>query len=253
MLRSFLLVLVGVLLGANLTYFAMHRGSDRAPEARPQVRHAPVAPVDDALPMRPREAIAKPPAERPADASAPAPPSGQADAPTPDLSTPAPSTGQTPAGLRIPVQGVPVRALANTYDDARDEGRRHDAIDIMAPRGTPVVAVADGTVEKLFDSDRGGLTVYQFEPSGRYAYYYAHLDRYATGLQEGQSLRQGEVIGYVGSTGNAAEDAPHLHFAIFRLGPERHWWEGDPINPYPLLAGEQGPPPRPTTGRATGK
>ncbi|MBB1061598.1 M23 family metallopeptidase [Marilutibacter spongiae] len=257
-MRSFLLVLVGLLLGANLTYFAMHRGSGRAPEASPHVSHAPVAPADDAVPVPPREATAQPPAEEPADLSVPAPPAGQAGAPTaaatptPDLATPAPSAGQAPAGLRIPVQGVVARALANTYDDARGEGRRHDAIDIMAPRGTPVVAVADGTVEKLFDSDRGGLTVYQFEPSGRYAYYYAHLDRYATGLQEGQPLRQGEVIGYVGSTGNAAEDAPHLHFAIFRLGPERHWWEGDPINPYPLLAGEQGPPMRPMTGRAIG-
>ena len=98
-------------------------------------------------------------------------------------------------------------------------------------------AAADGTVEKLFTSDAGGLTIYQFEPSGRYAYYYAHLDRYAAGLDEGDTLRRGQVIGYVGSTGNASEDAPHLHFAIFLLGPEKRWWEGTAINPYPLLGG----------------
>ncbi|GAB3339520.1 M23 family metallopeptidase [Marilutibacter aestuarii] len=248
-----MLVLVGVLLGANLTYFAMHRSSDRAPVARPD---AGSAPVDDAVPMPPRGAIAEPPAEGPADPPVSAPPPAQAVVPVtpaPDVAAEAAIAGEMPAGLRIPVQGVPARALANTYDDARGEGRRHDAIDIMAPRGTPVVAVADGTVEKLFDSDRGGLTIYQFEPSGRYAYYYAHLDRYAPGLQEGRALRKGEVIGYVGSTGNAAEDAPHLHFAIFRLGPERRWWEGDPVNPYPLLAGEQGPSPGAMTGRGTGK
>ena len=105
----------------------------------------------------------------------------------------------------------------------------------MAARGTPVVAVADGHVEKLFTSERGGLTIYQFEPSGRYAYYYAHLDRYADGLAEQQPIRRGQVIGYVGFTGNASPDAPHLHFAIFQLGPERKWWEGTAINPYPLL------------------
>lgn len=113
----------------------------------------------------------------------------------------------------------------------------HDAIDIMAPRGTPVRAVADGTVEKLFTSEAGGLTLYQFEPTGRYAYYYAHLDRYAPGLAEGDTLRQGQLVGYVGSTGNASDDAPHLHFAIFLLGPEKRWWEGTAINPYPLLGG----------------
>ena len=129
------------------------------------------------------------------------------------------------------------RAIADTFDDARGSERRHEALDIMAPAGTPVLAVADGHVEKLFDSDRGGLTIYQFEPSGRYAYYYAHLQRYAPGLAEGQALRRGQVIGYVGSTGNADPAAPHLHFAIFLLGPEREWWRGTPVNPYPLLGG----------------
>lgn len=142
-----------------------------------------------------------------------------------------------PSGLVVPVQGVAPGSLTPTFDDDRGEGRVHEALDIMAPTGTPVLAVADGHVEKLFDSDRGGLTIYQFEPAGRHAYYYAHLDRYATGLREGQALRQGEVIGYVGSTGNADPAAPHLHFAIFLLGPEKRWWEGTPVDPWPLLSG----------------
>ena len=142
------------------------------------------------------------------------------------------------SGLIVPVQGIAPRALADTFTDARSEGRSHDAIDIMAAEGTPVLAVADGTVEKLFDSDRGGLTIYQFEPSGRYAYYYAHLQRYADDLAEGQAIERGQVIGYVGSTGSANPEAPHLHFAIFVLGPEKRWWEGEAINPYPILRGD---------------
>ena len=152
------------------------------------------------------------------------------------------SPGQRrPAGSRliVPVQGIEPGSLGNTFDDARGQGRVHEAIDIMAPRGTPVLAVANGKVEKLFDSVPGGLTIYQFDPAGHHAYYYAHLDRYAPGLVEGKALKQGEVIGYVGSTGNASEDAPHLHFAIFVLGPEKRWWEGTAINPYPVLTGTQ--------------
>lgn len=141
-----------------------------------------------------------------------------------------------PSGLVVPVQGVTPAQLSPTFEDARGEGRVHEALDIMAPTGTPVLAVADGHVEKLFDSKQGGLTIYQFEPGGRHAYYYAHLDRYAPGLVEMQQVRQGEVIGYVGSTGNADPSAPHLHFAIFVLGPEKQWWKGTPIDPWPLLA-----------------
>ncbi|AKC86074.1 M23 family metallopeptidase [Pseudoxanthomonas suwonensis] len=151
---------------------------------------------------------------------------------------PAPGTQAHAPPLLLPVQGVAIEQLQDTFTDARSQGRLHDAIDIMAPAGTPVLAVADGTVEKLFDSERGGLTVYQFEPSGRLAYYYAHLQRYAEGLHEGQALRRGQVIGYVGATGNASADAPHLHFAIFVLGPERRWWEGTAVNPYPVLRGD---------------
>lgn len=158
----------------------------------------------------------------------------------PMATAPSPVPGQRSPGLLIPVQGKKASDLADTFTDARSEGRSHDAIDIMASAGTPVLAVADGHVEKLFHSERGGLTIYQFEPQGKYAYYYAHLQGYAPGLAEKQSLKRGQVIGYVGSTGNASPDAPHLHFAVFFLGAERRWWEGTAINPYPMLASPGG-------------
>jgi murein DD-endopeptidase MepM/ murein hydrolase activator NlpD len=136
--------------------------------------------------------------------------------------------------LEVPVAGVGRDDLRDTFHDGRG-GRAHEALDIMAPRHTPVRAVEDGRIVKLFSSKAGGFTIYMFEPSETYCYYYAHLDRYAAGLREGQTVRRGEVIGYVGSTGNASPDAPHLHFAIFRLTPERQWSKGEPINPYPVF------------------
>ena len=141
----------------------------------------------------------------------------------------------TPSGLVVPVQGVQPSQLSPAFADARGADRTHEALDIMAPAGTPVLAVADGHVEKLFDSRQGGLTIYHFDPDGRFAYYYAHLESYAPGLAEQQALRQGQVIGYVGSSGNASPEAPHLHFAVFVLGPEKRWWEGTAIDPYPLF------------------
>lgn len=134
--------------------------------------------------------------------------------------------------LTIPVQGTTAPQLNDTFTQARAGGVPHDAIDIMAPRGTPVLAVDDGRIAKLFLSKAGGITVYQFDPNSRYAYYYAHLDRYVDGMTEGAPVSKGQVIGYVGSTGNAAPDAPHLHFAVFKLGRERNWWQGIALNPY---------------------
>jgi murein DD-endopeptidase MepM/ murein hydrolase activator NlpD len=160
---------------------------------------------------------------------------------TREVVAPAQSAGVA-SGLLLPVQGITAAQLQDTFTDARSEGRVHDAIDILAPEGTPVLAVADGTIEKLFDSERGGLTVYQFEPGGTYCYYYAHLQRYADGLAEKQVVKRGDVIGYVGHTGNASPDAPHLHFEIHRLGPEKQWWKGESLNPYPVLRGEQALP-----------
>lgn len=139
--------------------------------------------------------------------------------------------------LSMPLATVDPTQLTDQFGDARGEGRGHEAIDIAAPLGTPVLAVDAGTVVKLFTSVRGGLTVYQFDTRGELAYYYAHLDAYAEGLAEGQVLVRGDLIGYVGSTGNANPAAPHLHFAVFQLGPEKLWWKGTAINPYPLLGG----------------
>lgn len=137
--------------------------------------------------------------------------------------------------LKIPVEGVERKDLRNTFSEARGS-RTHEALDILAPRGAKVRAVEDGRVQKLFTSRAGGLTIYQFDPTDTFTYYYAHLDRYEDSLHEGQMVKRGDVIGYVGSTGNASSDAPHLHFAIFRLGPEKEWWKGEPINPYPVFS-----------------
>ncbi|WP_425478606.1 M23 family metallopeptidase [Luteimonas marina] len=147
------------------------------------------------------------------------------------------SARPSPPGLIVPVRGIRAADLQDTFGDSRSGERTHEALDIMAPAGTPVLAVADGHVEKLFDSERGGLTIYQFEPTGTWCYYYAHLQSYAPGLAEGAQVKQGDVIGFVGSTGNADPAAPHLHFAVFALTPEKQWWTGAAVNPYPLLRG----------------
>jgi len=144
-----------------------------------------------------------------------------------------------PSGLAIPVVGIRAEQLTDTFTQARAGGSRpHDAIDIMASRGTPVVAAAGGIVEKLFFSNGGGgITVYVRSPDRRWTYYYAHLDAYAPGLREGQQLGRGDPIGTVGSTGNANPAGPHLHFAIHEMGPNDRWYQGRAVNPYPLLAG----------------
>ena len=162
-----------------------------------------------------------------------------------DATIGAPSDGPAPASLRaadlpsglvIPVEGVQASELLSTFHQDRGGGnRQHEAMDIVAPRGTPVLAAVDGRVAKLFTSVAGGLTIYQFDEDERYSYYYAHLDRYAPGLSEGREVKRGTVIGYVGTTGNAPANTPHLHFAVFKLGPDRRWWEGEPIDPFGLF------------------
>jgi peptidoglycan LD-endopeptidase LytH len=169
-----------------------------------------------------------------------------ADAPETNAVLKAPSTGDAPAPLyageaeitelqsrrlTIPVEGITASQIVSNYDDDRGSGRLHEALDILSPRGTPVLAVEDGRVAKLFTSARGGLTIYQFDPAERYCYYYAHLDRYAADLKEGQTVGRGQVIGYVGTTGNAPPNTPHLHFGIYRLGDEKKWWDGAPLDP----------------------
>jgi murein DD-endopeptidase MepM/ murein hydrolase activator NlpD len=137
----------------------------------------------------------------------------------------------------IPVEGVLRQSLVDTYEDSRAEGaRQHDAIDIMAPEGTPVVAAAAGTVEKLFTSDEGGNTVYVRSADRTVIFYYAHLRNYAPLLREGDTVEPGDAIGTVGWTGNASCDAPHLHFAVSLVTPQASWGDtGTPINPYGLL------------------
>lgn len=143
------------------------------------------------------------------------------------------------AGLVIPVAGVRADQLIDSFNEVRGGGRRHGAIDIMAPRGTPAVAAAAGTVEKLFHSDNGGNTIYVRSPDRTTIHYYAHLDRYADGLREGQEVTQGQVLGAVGSTGDASPDAPHLHFEIIQTRPDAKWYEhATAIDPYPLLTGK---------------
>lgn len=143
--------------------------------------------------------------------------------------------GPAPGELAMPIANVDPRTLRDDFADARGGARRHEALDILAPRGTPVRAAHDGFVKKLFKSVPGGLTVYAFDLEERYCSYYAHLDGYAPGLHEGQRLKQGDVVGYVGTTGNAPKNTPHLHFAVTVLGPDKGWWTGKPIDPYPLL------------------
>jgi murein DD-endopeptidase MepM/ murein hydrolase activator NlpD len=142
------------------------------------------------------------------------------------------------SGLVIPVSGVAADQLQDTFGDGRGDGTRaHGALDIMAPRGTPVIAAAGGTVEKIFESKLGGHTVYIRRTGGAWVDYYAHLDAYAAGLAEGQAIRRGQVIGTVGSTGDASPDGPHLHYEIKAMAPGEGWWQGKGVNPYPLLGG----------------
>lgn len=156
-----------------------------------------------------------------------------APSPEPVLSAPL-AEALADRDLLIPVEGVQPDQLVRSFADSRG-GRQHEAMDILAPRNTPVKAIEDGKIARLFFSKAGGITVYQFDPTGQYCYYYAHLERYADGLVEGQEVRKGQVLGYVGTSGNAPKDTPHLHFAIFRLTEARRWWEGTPIDPYDVL------------------
>lgn len=238
--------LLGLLAGAVGVFYLYSAGLVDAVPARTRTELTAASPVPASgveLPSRP-SAPSMAPAPLPADAPAIAPleqPAGALSPPAPDapaLATAAAATAILPTGsLIIPVVGVNAAQLSDTFTQSRGEGRLHDAIDIMAARGTPVVAVADGRVVKLFTSKAGGLTVYQFDRDEKLAYYYAHLDSYAPSLQEGAVLKRGDPIGFVGSTGNASPLAPHLHFAIFVLGPEKSWWKGTAINPYPILGG----------------
>ena len=135
-------------------------------------------------------------------------------------------------GLALPVQSISPGDIHDDFNQLRGSNRRHEAIDVLAPRHTPVLAVEDGTVAKLFLSEAGGITLYQFDPTDSYVYYYAHLEGYAPGLKEKDAISRGQVIGFVGTTGNAPRDTPHLHFAIFKMSDQKQWWRGTAIDPY---------------------
>jgi len=192
--------------------------------------------VADARPVADTSTVTPPPTEE-------TPPAADADTArvTPDeAGAPDAPARDVPAvsdaGLAMPVAGIEPDDLVDTFEAARSEGRTHNAIDILAPRGTPVRAAVAGEVVRLFTSDKGGLTIYQLGADGRTVYYYAHLDSYAPGLAAGQRVRRGQVLGGVGDSGNAAPGNTHLHFAIWRTADPADFWDGTPVNPYPLLA-----------------
>ena len=155
-----------------------------------------------------------------------------------NIAVPAPSAAplsRSTSGLIIPVVGVRPDQLIDTFTSARSEGRVHDAIDIMAPGGTPVVAATDGEIVKFFDSERGGITIYELTPDKKFVLYYAHLQRRADGISEGMQVKQGTTIGFVGDTGNAGPGNTHLHFSIAAITDPKHFWTGTYLNPFPIL------------------
>jgi murein DD-endopeptidase MepM/ murein hydrolase activator NlpD len=205
-------------------------------------RWRPSGAVTTAAAVTPPLAPLVEPAKAPAGTAVDEPPNAVVEVPAPTSgrtgmipSTAPEAVDLTARRLTIPVAGIPADKLVRSYHDARSGQRQHEAIDILAPTNTPVVAVEDGTVAKLFNSKAGGITIYQFDPGQQYSYYYAHLDHYADGLKEGDHLKRGQVIGYVGTSGNAPKDTPHLHFAVYRLTADKHWWEGTPIDPFDIL------------------
>jgi murein DD-endopeptidase MepM/ murein hydrolase activator NlpD len=226
-MRLVLTFLLGVLVGAGglFTWLRQMPHEAPAPAVAANTGSLPAPPgpdIESKLPPAPKVTpdltevdLPLRPSTLPAATDAPAPPSGK---------------------LMVPVDGITMANIKDNFDQPRGTERHHEALDIMAPKGTKVLAAADGKVVKLFTSKPGGLTIYQFDPTEKYAYYYAHLDHYADGIKEGMDIKRGDLIGYVGTTGNADANAPHLHFAVFELTPEKQWWKGTPVNPYPLLA-----------------
>jgi murein DD-endopeptidase MepM/ murein hydrolase activator NlpD len=188
---------------------------------------APVTPAADARADRPPEMV-----PTPADRATP----GPAEPASPPVTVEGGDVGVLLSRrLAVPVAGIESSSLRSTFTQARGGGRVHEAMDILAPRGTPVVAVGDGRIAKLFTSAAGGLTIYQFDPEEQFCYYYAHLDSYAPNLAEGQTVTRGQIIGTVGTTGNAPPGTPHLHFAIYKLGADKKWWDGVPLDPFEVL------------------
>jgi len=229
--------IVGVLVGAGVLFVLLRTVPDApAPEvvatapSQSSPGGIPAAQIEGQLPPAP---VVEPDLSDADLPLRPEPVAGQAAGAAPGGADP---LAAFPSKLLVPVKGIKAAQLTDTFYQPRGTQRQHEALDIMAPTGTPVIAVADGKVVKLFQSKPGGLTVYQFDPSEQYAYYYAHLDRYADGIKEGMEIKRGDLIGYVGVTGNSDPNAPHLHFAVVSLTPEKQWWKGTPLNPFPLMS-----------------
>ena len=230
----------GFLAGAVFVGLIVSRYGGRASAPQRTVQTAPAVRADDGMadvdtPIL--EAGERPVSPSPTPGPGAGPGTSDAARSSDPTSTIVPPTGDElkGRGLAIPVEGVTPEQLVESFADERSGKRVHEAMDILAPRNTPVKAVEDGTIARLFYSKAGGNTVYQFDPTEQFCYYYAHLERYAEGIHEGDRVRKGQVLGYVGTSGNAPKDTPHLHFAVFRLTAAKHWWEGTPIDPYPIL------------------
>jgi len=234
--RTRVLLIAAALFGAVAAlvwYLSDHYWSQPVTPLRPPSQDAERLPPPAASPTT----TATPtPTSTPTPEASPTPgPSGQAQAPSGD-----PASALASMRLLIPVEGIRPDQLQDTFKDSRSEGRVHDAIDIIAPRGTPVLAATDGRIVKLFNSVKGGITFYQLAAADEhYVLYYAHLERYADGLKEGYVARRGETVGYVGDTGNATPGNTHLHFQLYRVEDPKRFWTGENLNPYPLLRGAQ--------------
>jgi murein DD-endopeptidase MepM/ murein hydrolase activator NlpD len=229
-MKWLLTFLAGVLLGAGGLFVYLRQIPHDAPAVAVT---APAAPANSAASVAAALPAAPVVSTDLSEADLPLRPTQQEIPVMNDVATDA--AAQPSAKLLIPVEGMKLAQLSDNFDQPRGKERHHEALDIMAPKGSRVIAAADGKVVKLFNSKPGGLTVYQFDPTEKYAYYYAHLDRYADGLKEGAVLKRGDLVGYVGTTGNASPDAPHLHFAVVELTPKKEWWKGTSVNPYPML------------------
>ena len=211
MRRYVLLFLAGLFVGALSVSLYMMRREATHPVPTATAEPAPQMPIPTATP----------------------PPQQPLPSPSPSPVQPAPEAPL--AKMVLPIAGLKPEGLRDDFNEEHS-GHKHEAIDILQPRGTPVHAVVDGSIQKLFLSKPGGITIYQFDESSELCYYYAHLDRYAETLKEGMHVTRGDVIGFVGTTGNADPGTPHLHFAILKLGPDKHWWQNtEAIDPYPQL------------------
>lgn len=242
--RVRLLILFAVTVFALVSFFWLRPGreANERPGSANQAERADSSAVENLSPspqLSPFTSVPTSPTDSPAPSQSPTvsisegTPSAEADQSPTDATFAGSFVGTLK--LIIPVAGVRPEQLQDTFSDARSEGRVHDAIDIAAPAGTPVVAAADGEIVRLFQSERGGTTIYQLSADKKLIYYYAHLQLYADGLTAGKFVRQGEVIAYVGDTGNAGAGNYHLHFSISVIGDPKRYWEGTNINPYPLL------------------